>query len=73
MTHLISLSIPQVRRCQSSIGLLDAHLLVHSFLDVFELLFNLLERERVWSLALFWVCRREERSDRVGWEEEVEG
>lgn len=52
LTLLVRGNIPQVGRRQSSVGLLDAHLLIDTLLDVLDVSFNLLQRERVGTLSV---------------------
>lgn len=49
---LVGGNIPEIGSSQSSVGLLDAHLLVDTLLDVLDVSLNLLQRERVGPLAV---------------------
>lgn len=49
---LVGGNIPQVGSGESSVRLLDAHLLVDALLDVLDVSLNLLQRERVGPLAV---------------------
>lgn len=50
--YLVRLNIPQIRRCQSSVALLDPDLLVHPFLNVHNFGLDLLELTGVRTLTL---------------------
>jgi hypothetical protein len=52
LTLLVGRRVPQVGRSETRVRLLDAHLLIDALLDILELVLDLLQRERVRSLAL---------------------
>ena len=49
---LVRRDVPQVRTSETGVRLPHAHLLVYPLLNLLQLILDLLQRKRVWSLAL---------------------